>query len=106
MPTKTNWSIAEASHWSSQRPWIIGFNYTPRSAINQLEMWQDETFDPSDAVDFWHLVNQQDWAICERVQKGMASRVHNYGILSPMEDWNLDLRRYVKDRIGPYIEIS
>ena len=63
-------------------------------------------FDPSDAVDFWHLVNQQDWAICERVQKGMASRVHNYGILSPMEDWNLDLRGYVKDRIGPYIETS
>ena len=47
LPTKTNWSIAEASHWSRQRPWIIGFNYTPRSAINQLEMWQDETFDPT-----------------------------------------------------------
>ena len=63
-------------------------------------------FEPSDAVDFWHLVNLQDWAICERVQKGTASRVHSFGILSPMEDWNLDLRGYVKDRIGPYIESS
>ena len=60
----------------------------------------------SDAVEFWHLVNLQDWAICERVQKGTASRVHSFGILSPMEDWNLDLRGYVKDRIGPYIESS
>ena len=22
-------------------------------------------FDPSDAVEFWDLVNRQDWAICE-----------------------------------------
>lgn len=57
-------------------------------------------FDPSDAVDFWHLVNRQDWAICERVQQGIASRVHHKGIFSPMEDWNLDIRRYVTDRIG------
>ena len=60
-------------------------------------------FDPSDAVDFWHKVNCQDWAICERVQLGMQSRVHDAGIFSPMEDWNLDIRRYVSDRIGQYL---
>jgi Rieske 2Fe-2S family protein len=59
-----------------------------------------EAFDPSDAVDFWHLVNRQDWAICERVQQGMAARVHERGVYAPMEDWNLDIRRYVHDRIG------
>ena len=31
-------------------------------------------FDPSDAVDFWHLVNSQDWDICARTQLGVASR--------------------------------
>lgn len=31
-------------------------------------------FDPSDAVDFWHLVNSQDWEICARTQLGVASR--------------------------------
>ena len=31
-------------------------------------------FDPSDAVDFWDLVNRQDWAVCEWVQRGMSSR--------------------------------
>ena len=60
-------------------------------------------FDPSDAVDFWHKVNCQDWAICERVQLGMQSRVHRAGIFSPMEDWNLDIRRYVTDRIGAHV---
>ena len=31
-------------------------------------------FDPSDAVDFWHLVNSQDWDVCARTQLGVASR--------------------------------
>lgn len=61
-------------------------------------------FNPADAIDFWHLVNRQDWAICERVQQGMSSRIHEYGVFSPMEDWNLDIRRYVKDRIGEHID--
>ncbi len=61
-------------------------------------------FDPSDAVDFWHIVNQQDWAICERVQKGMNSRVHERGVYAPMEDFNLDIRKYVIDRIGPFVD--
>jgi Rieske 2Fe-2S family protein len=61
-------------------------------------------FDPADAVDFWHLVNRQDWSICERVQEGIQSRVHKVGIFSPMEDWNLDIRRYVSDRIGKFLQ--
>jgi len=60
-------------------------------------------FDCADAVDFWHLVNRQDWAICERVQQGMTARIHEHGIFSPMEDWNLDIRRYVTDRIGQFV---
>jgi Rieske 2Fe-2S family protein len=57
-------------------------------------------FDPSDAVDFWDLVNRQDWAVCEAVQRGMGARVFDYGALSPLEDWSLDVRRYVMDRTG------
>jgi len=63
-------------------------------------------FDPADAVDLWHTVNRQDWSICERVQQGMQSRVHERGIFSPMEDWNLDIRRYVTERIGAYVDQS
>jgi glycine betaine catabolism A len=57
-------------------------------------------FDPSDAVDFWDLVNRQDWAICESVQGGMTSRVFQTGYYAPMESWSLDIRRYVGERLG------
>jgi len=57
-------------------------------------------FDPRDATDFWDLVNRQDWAICEGVQQGISSRVHERGYYAPMEDFNLDIRRYVLERIG------
>jgi Rieske 2Fe-2S family protein len=58
-----------------------------------------ETFDPSDAVEFWDLVNRQDWRVCEGVQQGMSSRVFRYGYFAPMEDLNLDIRRYVGERL-------
>jgi len=57
-------------------------------------------FDPGDAVEFWDLINRQDWAICEEVQRGMGSRVHQFGYYAPMEDQSLDIRRYVLERLG------
>ena len=51
-------------------------------------------FDASDAVDFWHMVNLQDWAICERVQRGMQSLSFRHGWYAPMEDPSLDIRRW------------
>lgn len=57
-------------------------------------------FDPSDAVEFWDLVNRQDWRICESVQRGMSSRVFRFGYYAPMEDQSLDIRRYVSERLG------
>jgi Rieske 2Fe-2S family protein len=56
-------------------------------------------FDPSDVSEFWDLVNRQDWAICETVQEGIGARVHEHGFYAPMEDFNLDIRRYVQERI-------
>ena len=58
------------------------------------------TFDPSDAVEFWDLVNRQDWAVCEGVQAGMTSRRFAVGWYAPMEDLSLDIRRYVGERLG------
>ncbi len=64
---------------------------------------EQESFDPADAIDFWDMVNHQDWQICERVQQGMSSRMHQHGYCSPMEDLTLDIRKYVSERIGPYL---
>ena len=52
-------------------------------------------FDPSDAADLWDLVNRQDWAICEAVQRGMSSRSYGQGWFAPMEDVSLDIRRWL-----------
>jgi len=60
---------------------------------------QKPYFDPLDAVEFWDLVNKQDWAICESVQRGMGSRVFESGYYGPMEDLSLDIRDYVKGRL-------
>ena len=57
------------------------------------------TFDPSDAGDLWDLVNRQDWAICESVQRGMSSRYFTGGWYAPMEDDSLDIRRWLLDRL-------
>lgn len=40
------WSAERANTWYEQHGWLIGCNYIPSTAINQLEMWQPETFDP------------------------------------------------------------
>jgi hypothetical protein len=40
------WSLEKASEWHARHPWLVGCNYIPSSASNQLEMWQSETFDP------------------------------------------------------------
>jgi Rieske 2Fe-2S family protein len=58
-------------------------------------------FDPSDAVEFWDRINRQDWTVCERVQAGLKSRVHQFGYYAPMEDASVDIRRYVGERLGP-----
>jgi glycine betaine catabolism A len=68
--------------------------------FDQSEMTKPD-FDPSDAVDFWDLVNRQDWAICESVQSGMHSRAFQFGYYAPMEDASLDIRRYIAARLGP-----
>ena len=57
------------------------------------------TFDPSDAADLWDLVNGQDWAICESVQRGMSSRYFRGGWYAPMEDDSLDIRRWLLSRL-------
>ncbi|MCG8701942.1 MAG: family 43 glycosylhydrolase, partial [Bacteroidales bacterium] len=45
------WSVEKANEWYDNVPYPVGANYVPASAINQLEMWQEETFDP-EAIDF------------------------------------------------------
>jgi hypothetical protein len=45
---EARWSEAKAASWYAQQPWLVGSNYIPASAINELEMWQGDTFDPEE----------------------------------------------------------
>src|SRR5215207_5856293 len=40
------WSEQKAKDWYAKQPWLVGANYVPATAINELEMWQAATFDP------------------------------------------------------------
>jgi len=40
------WTKTAANQWYEKQPWMVGANYNPRTAINQFEMWQADTFDP------------------------------------------------------------
>lgn len=40
------WSKQKARQWYAVQPWPVGCNFIPSTAINQLEMWQADSFDP------------------------------------------------------------
>jgi len=44
--TAQRWDEQKASQWADGLPWLRGANFIPSTAVNQLEMWQAETFDP------------------------------------------------------------
>jgi len=43
----SKWTIDKAREWYRAQPWLVGCNFIPSSAINQLEMWQEQTYDPA-----------------------------------------------------------
>lgn len=40
------WTEEKAFEWQNQNGWMAGCDFTPSTAINQLEFWQEATFDP------------------------------------------------------------
>jgi hypothetical protein len=42
------WTEYRANQWYQQQPWLVGANFLPSNAINELEMWQPGTFDPAE----------------------------------------------------------
>ena len=43
---RERWTDVQAKAWVAKQPWVTGGNFLPSNAINQLEMWQADTFDP------------------------------------------------------------
>nr|CAA9286242.1 GH5_13 / GH5 [uncultured Armatimonadetes bacterium] len=85
------WSEQKANDWYRGQPWLVGSNYNPASAINQLEMWQADTFDP-------HRIDRElGWA----ESLGMNTmRVYLHDLL-----WQQDARGF-KKRIDTFLQIA
>ena len=85
------WTKEQANEWYQQWGWLRGCNFTPSTAINQLEMWQAETFDPA-AID-----RELDWA----ADIGMnCMRVYLHHVA-----WETDKEGF-KKRMGQYMNIA
>ncbi len=41
------WPAERANAWYAQQPWLVGANFIPSDAINELEMFQAATFNPT-----------------------------------------------------------
>jgi Rieske 2Fe-2S family protein len=49
------------------------------------EAFKHNDFNPDDAIQFWDMVNRQDWHVCELSQQGIASRAYQPGPYSSRE---------------------
>jgi Cellulase (glycosyl hydrolase family 5) len=45
---RQRWTEEEAAGWYQRQPWLVGSNFIPKDAINELEMWQADSFDPQE----------------------------------------------------------
>ncbi|HEX2082502.1 MAG TPA: cellulase family glycosylhydrolase [Xanthomonadaceae bacterium] len=86
------WSAERAHQWYARQPWLVGANYTTSTAINQLEMFQAETFDP-EAID-----RELGWA---KAKFGMNTmRVYLHDLL-----WKQDRKGFIK-RVDRFLAIA
>ncbi|MBT1710971.1 cellulase family glycosylhydrolase [Fulvivirgaceae bacterium PWU5] len=91
MAQDKKWTAQKANDWYAKQGWISGCNYQPNSAINQLEMFQKETFDKV-AID-----RELKWAS----DLGFTTmRVFLHHIL-----WTTDKEGF-KKRLNEYLAIS
>jgi hypothetical protein len=56
--TSPRWTPEQARTWHQALPWLVGTNFLPSTAINQLEMFQPEDYDRNRAV----LARELDWS--------------------------------------------
>ncbi len=88
---RERWTSDQANQWYGKQPWFVGANFNPSTAINQLEMWQPDTFDP-ETID-----RELGWA--EEI--GFNSmRVYLHNLL-----WDQDREGFIQ-RLEKFLDIS
>lgn len=85
------WTESKANSWYDEQPWLVGSNYIPADAINELEMWQAQTFNAA------QIEKELGWA----ESLGMNTmRVFLHDLL-----WHENPEGF-KKRIDQFLEIS
>ena len=91
LPIAKKWSLEKSNAWGKDKSWLRGANFNPSTAINQLEFWQAETFDP-DTID-----KELGWA--EDIGLN-CMRVYLHHLA-----WEIDKIGF-KERINTYLSIA
>jgi len=87
----TVWPTEKANEWQKSKGWLSGCNFLPSTAVNALEMWQKETFDPV-TID-----RELSWA------EDLGFNIMRVWLNSLV--WKTDPEGF-KKRINEYLEIS
>ena len=87
----SRWTEEKAKAWYEQQPWLVGSNYIPTDAINELEMWQASTFNST------QIDKELGWA----ESMGMNTmRVFLHDLV-----WKEDPKAF-KERIDQFLQIA
>jgi len=90
-PLAERWSEERAWAWQEKHGWMAGTNFNPSTAINQLEFWQEDTFDP-ETID-----RELQWS----AELGMnLHRVYLHNLL-----WEQDSLGFLK-RLDHYLNLA
>lgn len=91
MENGIRWSEERAWAWQKENGWLVGTNFNPSTSINQLEFWQEETFDPE-------TINRElQWS----AELGMnLHRVYLHNLL-----WEKDSLGFL-NRLDSYLKMS
>ena len=85
------WTEERAWQWHNENGWMVGTNFNPSTSINQLEFWQEDTYDQET------IERELEWS----AELGMnMHRVYLHNLL-----WDQDSIGFLK-RVDNYLEIS
>ncbi len=85
------WSEERAWQWHNENGWMVGTNFNPSTSINQLEFWQEDTYDPET------IERELEWS----AELGMnMHRVYLHNLL-----WDQDSIGFL-ERVDNYLNIS
>ncbi len=81
------WTSTQAWEWYNQQPWLVGCNFIPSTAINELEMWQSETWDTATINRELGWAEKLGFNTVRVYLHNLAWETDREGFLSRMEDF-------------------